>query len=88
MLNNSNIDSELEMIKELFDIEFLVTVKGDEIKGYNKGKIYLDSINCIELAQAFLKISNYLESSNPNYDPVATRKSDIERLFPEFSGKL
>jgi tmRNA-binding protein len=78
-----SIDSELKMIKELFDIEFGLTVKGNEIKGYNNGKIYLDSINCIELAEAFLKISNFLESSNPNYDPVAGRKIDMERLFPD-----
>jgi hypothetical protein len=77
-----SVDSELQLIKELFDIEFLVTVKGDEIKGYNNGKIYLDSTNCIELAEAFLKISNFLESSHPNYDPVKTQKDDMERLFP------
>jgi hypothetical protein len=82
-----NIDAELGVIKELFDIEFGVTVKGNEIKGYKDGKIYLDSTNCIELAEAFLKISNFLESSNPNYDPVAGRKYDLERLFPDLMSR-
>ncbi len=33
MSKNINIDSELEMIKELFDIQLGPTVKGDELKG-------------------------------------------------------
>ena len=77
-----NIDAELELIKDLFDIEFFPTIKGDEIKGYNKGKIYLDSTNCIELAEAFLKISRFLEPSNPNYDHQKGLEIDKERLFP------
>ena len=80
--NIQNVDSELEMIKDLFDIEFALTVKGNEIKGYNNGKIYLDSTNCIELAEAFLKISNFLEMSNPNYDLQKGWEIDRERLFP------
>lgn len=82
MQTKENIVAELEMIKDLFDIEFAVTVKGDELKGYNRGKIYLDSTNCIELAEAFLKLSNFLESSNPNFDPEKAMQEDKERLFP------
>lgn len=81
-MNKPNIDSELEMIKDLFDIHLGVTIKGDELKGYNKGKFYLDSTNCIELAQAFLKLSHYLEMSNPNYDHQKGLEFDKERLFP------
>jgi hypothetical protein len=82
MTEKPNIDSELEMIKDLFDIQLNPTVKGDELKGYNNGKFYLDSTNCIELAQAFLKLSHYLEMSNPNYDHQRGLESDKERLFP------
>lgn len=67
-MEKPNIDAELEMIKDLFDINLSPTIKGDEFKGYNKGKFYLDAVNCIELAQAFLKMSHYLEFSNPNYN--------------------
>jgi len=77
-----DIDSELKMIEELFGIELVPTVKGDEFKGYNKGKFYLDSTNCIELAAAFLKMSHYLEMSNPNYDHQRGLEEDKERLFP------
>jgi len=82
-MEKPSIDAELEMIKDLFDIELLETAKGDEFKGYNKGKFYLDSTNCIELAQAFLKLSHYLEMSNPNYDHQRGLELDKERLFPE-----
>ena len=34
-MEKPSIDAELEMIKDLFDIELLETVKGDEFKGYN-----------------------------------------------------
>lgn len=81
-MDKPNIDSELEMIKDLFSIELFVTVKGDELKGYNKGKFYLDATNCIELAEAFLKLSHYLEMSNPNYDHQRGLEYDKERLFP------
>lgn len=81
-MERPNIDAELEMIKDLFDIELVETVKGNELKGYNKGKFYLDSTNCIELAQAFLKMSHYLEFSNPNYNHQKGLEYDKERLFP------
>jgi len=82
-MEKPSIDAELEMIKELFDIQLGPTVKGDELKGYSNGKFYLDSTNCIELAQAFLKLSHYLEMSNPNYDHQRGLELDKERLFPE-----
>lgn len=83
MSKNINIDSELEMIKELFDIQLGPTVKGDELKGYNNGKFYLDSTNCIQLAKAFLKFSHFLEMSNPNYDHEKGLESDKEFLFSD-----
>lgn len=82
-MNIENIDKELEMIKDLFDIEFGLTVKGDEIKGYNKGKIYLDCTNCVELAQAFLRISHYLQFQHPSYDKEKGWQSYKEELFGE-----
>lgn len=78
-----SIDYCLEAIKDCIGIEFGETVKGREIKGYHNGsKIYLDGINCLELAEIFLTIAYHLEAVDSNFNKAVFAEAVKERLHP------
>lgn len=68
----SNIDQQLLSIKDTLGIDFLQTVNGRELKGYIRDpdgsrKIYLSSVNCLELAEVFIQFARHLEAVDANY---------------------
>lgn len=85
----SNIDQALETVKETLGIDLLVTTNGRELKGYIRDydgsrKIYLSSINCLELAQTFIECAKHLEAVDANYKEeefVAAVKERVEFLL-------
>ena len=85
----SNIDRQLEIIKDTLGIEFLQTVNGRDLKGYIRDpdgsrKIYLSSVNCLELAETFIECAKHLEAVDANYKEeefVAAVKERVEFLL-------
>lgn len=68
----NNIDQQLLSIKDTLGIDFLQTVNGRELKGYIRDpdgsrKIYLSSVNCLELAEVFIQFARHLEAVDANY---------------------
>ena len=89
----SNIDRQLEIIKDTLGIDFLQTVNGRELKGYIRDpdgsrKIYLSSVNCLELSEVFIQCARYLEAVDANYkeeDFVLAVKERMDSLIKQIT---